>query len=110
LAIYLFLELRLQIWFQKYSISPNALNFYILQPLGFVESGKQHLVCHLHKALYGLKQAPRAWHAKIDSFLKEQGFTKAEADGNLYVICNADKILILILSVDDLLFTGNITN
>jgi hypothetical protein len=80
---------------------------YISQPLDFVESGKQHLMCHLHKALYGLKQAPKAWYAKIDSFLKEQGFTKAEADGNLYVICNADKILILILYIDDFLFMGN---
>ena len=80
---------------------------YISQPQGFVLPGQEHLVCRLRKALYGLKQAPRAWYAKIDTYLKNQGFTKAAADSNLYVITHEDKILILVLYVDDLLFTGN---
>ncbi|KAH9659018.1 hypothetical protein KPL70_023705 [Citrus sinensis] len=32
---------------------------YMLQPEGFVETGKENLVCRLNKSLYGLKQAPR---------------------------------------------------
>ena len=80
---------------------------YISQPQGFVLPRQEHLVCRLRKALYGLKQAPRAWYAKIDTYLKNQGFTKAAADSNLYVITHEDKILILVLYVDDLLFTGN---
>ena len=32
---------------------------YMRQPEGFVESGKQHLVCKQEHSLYGLKQAPR---------------------------------------------------
>ena len=41
---------------------------YLEQPEGFVQKGKEHLVCRLKKALYGLKQAPRSWYEKIDSF------------------------------------------
>ncbi len=32
------------------------------QPLGFVDLGKEKLVCRLQKTIYGLKQAPRAWY------------------------------------------------
>ena len=39
----------------------------LTQPEGFVEQGKEHLVCKLNKSLYGLKQAPRSWYEKIDS-------------------------------------------
>ena len=31
---------------------------YMQQPEGFVERGKERLVCRLKKSLYGLKQAP----------------------------------------------------
>ena len=41
---------------------------YLEQPEGFVQKGKEHLVCRLKKALYGLKQAPRSWYENIDSF------------------------------------------
>ena len=41
-------------------------------------------MCRLKKALYGLKQAPRAWYAMIDGYLMSLGFTKSEADPNLY--------------------------
>jgi hypothetical protein len=41
---------------------------YLTQPEGFVEHGKEHLVCKLKKALYGLKQTPGSWYEKIDSF------------------------------------------
>ena len=38
------------------------------QPEGFVEKGKENLVCQLKKSLYGLKQAPRQWYKKFESF------------------------------------------
>lgn len=31
---------------------------YLNQPEGFIQSGKEHLVCQLKRSLYGLKQAP----------------------------------------------------
>jgi hypothetical protein len=57
---------------------------YIEQPQGFVIHGKESHVCRLKKALYGLKQAPRAWYARIDGYLMSLGFTKSDADPNLY--------------------------
>eukprot|EP00253_Pinus_taeda_P030604 PITA_30604 len=60
----------------------------------------------LKKALYGLKQAPRAWYERIDSYLMKLGFTRSEADPNLYFKVKDDKPLILVLYVDDLFLTG----
>ena len=40
---------------------------YMKQPEGFVEEGKEHLVCHLKRSIYGLKQSPRCWNHALDS-------------------------------------------
>eukprot|EP00253_Pinus_taeda_P032102 PITA_32102 len=59
----------------------------------------------LKKALYGLKQAPRAWYERIDSYLMKLGFTRSEANSNLYFKLEDEKPLILVLYVDDLFLT-----
>jgi hypothetical protein len=79
---------------------------YIEQPQGFEVHGRDSHVCRLRKALYGLKQAPRAWYSRIDGYLLSMGFTKSEADPNLYFILVGDDPLILVLYVDDLFLTG----
>jgi hypothetical protein len=79
---------------------------YIKQPHGFEVHDKKTHVCRLKKALYGLKQAPRAWYSRIDSYLQGMGFTKSEADPNLYFLMVGSKVLILELYVDDLILTG----
>eukprot|EP00253_Pinus_taeda_P005120 PITA_05120 len=57
---------------------------FVEQAQGFeVHDAKTH-VCRLKKALYGLKQAPRAWYARIDSFLMNLGFSRSNANPNLY--------------------------
>ena len=38
---------------------------YMRQPEGFIEKGKEHLVCKLKKGLYGLKQSGRVWHETL---------------------------------------------
>eukprot|EP00253_Pinus_taeda_P032628 PITA_32628 len=58
------------------------------------------------KALYGLKQAPPAWYERIDSYLMKLGFTRSEANSNLYFKVEDDKPLILVLYVDDLFLVG----
>ena len=57
---------------------------YVEQPEGFEIYDRKSHVCRLKKALYGLKQAPRAWYERIDSYLMKLGFTRSEADPNLY--------------------------
>ena len=39
-----------------YLYAPLKKEIYMQQPPGFVEEGKEHLVCRLDKALYGLHQ------------------------------------------------------
>eukprot|EP00253_Pinus_taeda_P026005 PITA_26005 len=68
---------------------------YIEQPEGFeIFSSKSH-VCRLKRALYGLKQAPCAWYTQIDSYFIGLGFSKSEADPNLYQIVVEGKLLII---------------
>ena len=64
-------------------------------------------MCKLKKTLYGLKQAPRAWYSRIESYLLENGFEKCEGEPTLYIKGNDGKMLIVVLYVDDVIFTGN---
>ena len=80
---------------------------YIEQPDGFVVHKKESHVCTLKKALYGPKQAPRGWYGQIDIYLVSLGFTKSDADPNLYYKNVKGEPLILVLYVDDLFLIGN---
>ena len=80
---------------------------YVEQPLGFEVQDRDTYVCRLKKALYGLKQAPRAWYERMDSYLMKLGFTRSNADPNLYFKVVEGKPLILVLYVDDLFLTGD---
>lgn len=68
---------------------------------------KKTHVCRLKKAPYGLKQAPRAWYAHIDSYLVKLGFTRSNADPNLYFKVVQGMALILVLYVNDLFLTSS---
>jgi hypothetical protein len=70
--------------------------------IGYVTTTR-HLVCRLKKDLYGLKKAPKAWYGRIDNFLTSLGFTKSNADPNLYFKVVDDGPVILLLYMDDLL-------
>eukprot|EP00253_Pinus_taeda_P031227 PITA_31227 len=80
---------------------------YIEQPEGFEVFSSESHVCRLKRALYGLKQAPRAWYLRIDNYFTGLGFSKSEADPNLYQIVVEGKLLIIVLYVDDLILTGD---
>eukprot|EP00253_Pinus_taeda_P031184 PITA_31184 len=80
---------------------------YVEQPLGYEKKGEKHKVCKLRKALYGLKQAPRAWYSRIDSYLLDNEFDKCEGEPTAYIKEKDGKILIVVLYVDDVIFTGN---
>jgi len=80
---------------------------YIEKSKGFETFNRESHVCRLKWALYGLKQAPRAWYTRIDNYLTSLGFTKTEADANLYQIVVEGKLLIIVLYVNELILTSD---
>ncbi len=53
---------------------------YMEQPQGFVEPGKEGLVCRLKRSIYGLKQSPRCWNLTLVQHMKKKGFRQSDAD------------------------------
>ena len=80
---------------------------YMKQPEGFAVKGKKELVCKLKKSLYGLKQSPRMWYQKFDTFIRGLGFTRSKADHCVYFKLIGDRVIYLVLYVDDMLLVGN---
>ncbi|KAM0043888.1 putative RNA-directed DNA polymerase [Helianthus debilis subsp. tardiflorus] len=80
---------------------------YVNQPQGFIKPGEEAKVYRLRKALYGLKQAPRAWFNRIENYFKREGFKKSSYDHTLFIKTVWEKIIIVSLYVDDLIYAGN---
>ena len=59
--------------------------------------------------MYGLKQDPRAWYSKIEEHFLKDGFHKCPYEHTFFVKIEKEKILIVCLYVNDLIFTGNDT-
>ncbi|TQD95075.1 hypothetical protein C1H46_019343 [Malus baccata] len=77
---------------------------FMAQPEGFVEYGKENLVCQLRKSLYGLKQSPRQWYKRFDSFMLKINFRRCLYDCCVYYHVFQDgMIILLLLYVDDML-------
>lgn len=61
----------------------------------------------MKKTLYGLKQAPRAWYSRIDAYFKLVGFKKYSYEHTLYCKVEDEKMVIVCLYVDNLIYTKN---
>ena len=83
---------------------------YMTQPEGFVENGKEHLVCKLNKSLYGLKRASRGWFKTMDVFLKDNGYEQSMSDNCLYIKRVGEEFIVISLFWDDLLLACNSVN
>ena len=59
---------------------------YMQQPEGYVEPGKEELVCRLKKSLYGLKQSPRCWNNDFKEFMLSLGFVQSVADPCVFIV------------------------
>ena len=80
---------------------------YMTQPEGFIEQGKEHLVCRLKRSIYGLKQSPRCWNHALDSQLKGMGFEQTSSDPCLYVRLDSEGEMFLVaVYVDDIILGG----
>lgn len=86
-------------------------DIYMEQPRGFVQPGKEKLVCKLERSLYGLKQAAKVWNETINGILKELGFQQSHADPCLYVkvLRNGERVYLLIY-VDDMLLVSTVVD
>ena len=69
--------------------------------------GKGRVGLRLLKALYGLKQAPLLWNLRIDKFFKGLGLVRQSADACMYKFVENGKFVLLTVSVDDILLTGD---
>ena len=73
------------------------------QPEGYVEPGKEGLVCRLKKSLYGLKQSPRCWNHVFKEFMLSLGFVQTVTDPCVFIRVLKDKLTIVTVHVDDLI-------
>ncbi|KAL6327918.1 hypothetical protein AAG906_027329 [Vitis piasezkii] len=80
---------------------------YMEQPTGFVEVGKEDLVCKLNKSIYGLKQASRQWYLKFDRIITQNGFKENIVDRCIYLRVSGSSYIFLVLYVDDILLASN---
>jgi len=80
---------------------------YMEQPDGYVDLTYPDKVCRLLQALYGLKQGPKMWYAKLDDFLKSQGFDNIDPDACLYLLTDDGEIIIVLVYVYDLLLVAS---
>ena len=83
---------------------------YVEQPPGFTVPEKEDWVYRLQKALYGLKQAGRQWYITLDQFLVKLGLRRTHSDANCYVLSDGSLVAIILVYVDDLIFTGSWTS
>lgn len=76
-------------------------------PDGYVQKGKEHLVCKLDKIIYGFKQSSRCWYSTMDTILKASRYEQCDNDPCLYVKQVEDGLLMIALYVDDMLIASN---
>jgi len=58
--------------------------FYMEQPKGAKEAGKEDWVCWLNKSLYGLHQASCQWSKNLHDCLTKEGFMHCAAEYSIY--------------------------
>ncbi|KAK1570823.1 hypothetical protein Q3G72_007594 [Acer saccharum] len=104
-------SLDLEIWkmVDKTTFLNRSLDesIYMMQPEGFIKKGQMEKVCKLQKSIYGLKQASRSWNIRFDQAVKGFGFIQNPDKPFVYKKIKGDKLVFLILYVDDILLIGN---
>ena len=82
-------------------------SIYMMQPDGFTAKGQEHMLCKLKKSIYGLKQASRSWNTRFDQEVKSFGFDQCPIEYCVYWKRDGQKVVFLVIYVDDILLIGN---
>ncbi|CAL2237625.1 unnamed protein product [Prunus armeniaca] len=82
---------------------------YMSLPSGYSDTGDAVNVCSLKKTLHGLKQSPLAWFGIITAAMKKFGYQQANTDPILFIKHGANKVTSLIIYVDDIIVTSDVT-
>ena len=81
-------------------------DIYMMRPDGFVAKNQEQRVCKQKKSIYGLKQASRSWNIRFDQAIKSFGFCQNPDESCVYMKNDGDRVVFLILYVDDILLLG----
>ncbi|KAJ8523263.1 hypothetical protein ON010_g17600 [Phytophthora cinnamomi] len=102
IALILLLDAR-HIDFDTAFLNSWMRDIYMEQPAYFNDGTGP--VCLLQKGLYGLKQAAWLWYQTLHAFLLKTGFKRSTFDVGLYYKQIGDRILLLVVYVDDMLLS-----
>jgi histone deacetylase 1/2 len=83
---------------------------YMQQIPGFVDEDSPDHVCKLDKAMYGLKQAGRVWNIRVNKALIDFELIRHTHDPCLYYQFKNKSWLIVMLFVDDMFVTGDVSS
>ncbi|CAI7854981.1 unnamed protein product [Closterium sp. NIES-53] len=78
---------------------------YVEQPYTYGKGDSR--VCQVRKSLYGIKQVPRLWQQYLHNILLEIGFKHLPHDPGMYRPEFRGKYILLMVYVNDLLYTGS---
>ena len=82
-------------------------SIYMMQLEGFMSPDQEQKVCKLQRSIYGLKQASRSWNIRFDYVIKTYGFEQNVDEPCVYKRIIDNKVVFLVLYVDDILLIGN---
>jgi hypothetical protein len=77
---------------------------YMKQPQGFDDGTGR--VWRLKKSVYGLRNAPKQWYEALSGHLRHIGFRVSESDPGLFVKSVGDRVVFLVVHVDDMLIAS----
>ena len=79
-------------------------DIYMQEPAGYVQPGKEKMVCKLKRSLYGLKQSPRCWNREFKEHMESANFKQSTADPCIFTKTEEyGEIIIVAVYVDDLI-------
>ncbi|KAA3484002.1 gag/pol protein [Gossypium australe] len=77
-------------------------SIYMMHPIEYIAKGNKHKLSKLFRFIYGLKQASYSWNQRFDQVIKNFGFEKNVDEPCVYKYLGDEKVVFLVLYVDDI--------